>query len=81
MKRRIGVLALGVLLGAGLMAVVQQQPHAAASAEAFPVKTAVGLERDTGTGNNYSLFRLWSDGTVEMNTHGDLGWKGWQPLQ
>jgi hypothetical protein len=79
MKRKTGLLALGALLGAGLMALAQAQPHAAA--EAMQFKTAVALVHSPQATNPHYLYRLWSDGSVEVNTYTDFGWQGWKPLQ
>ena len=84
MKRRFGVLLLGVVLGAVLMAVVQAQPFATASGEAYPVKTAVSLNpfgSQAGGSRPNLMYRMWSDGSIEVNTNSDLGWKGWKPME
>lgn len=76
-RQRFGVLILGVVLGAGLMAIVQQQPHAMAN-EAMVAPTVMTITT-AAVGNGHYVYRLLSTGKTQFwdVLHPELKW---QPL-
>jgi hypothetical protein len=74
MKReRIASLALGVVIGAGGMALVGYQPRALAQVQPAPVeRKAAGIAAiRTDRGEKTIFYRIWDDGTIERGAEGD----------